>query len=59
ENITETLEQKLVAMDIFKSQLGEFQDPRSVGALEALAKFRGSTICVKAAEAFVLIREIR
>lgn len=59
EDITNTLEMKLVSMAIYKSQVSLFPDARSVGALEALAKFRGSTVGVEAAEAFYLIREIR
>ena len=40
------------AMETFKSQIGVFPEARSIGALEALAKYRGATIGVKAAEAF-------
>ena len=46
-------------MELFKSQLGEFPDARSIGAIEALARYRGATVNVKAAEAFSLIREIK
>lgn len=59
ENITDTFEMKMEAMNIFKSQLAEFPNARSIGAIEALAKFRGATVSVKAAEAFNLIREIK
>ena len=59
EDITGSLEKKLRAMDIFKSQLGEFPDARSIGAIKALAMYRGATVNVKAAEAFTLIREVR
>ena len=59
EDITETLDRKLEAMNFFKSQLGEFPDARSVGAIEALARYRGATVNVKAAEAFSLVREIK
>lgn len=59
EDITNTLEAKKNAMEQYQSQLGVFPNPRSVGAIEALAKFRGSTVNVCAAEAFQLIREIR
>lgn len=59
EDITETLVCKLNAMKIFETQLGEFPDARSLGAIEALAKYRGSTVNVRAAEAFSLIREIK
>lgn len=59
EDITTTLKTKLEAMTLFKSQLGNFPEARSVEALESLAKFRGSTVNCKAAEAFSLIREIK
>ena len=59
EDISEFIEEKLKAMQVFESQLGTFPEARSIGAIEALAKFRGSTINVMAAEAFSLIREIR
>lgn len=59
EDITATIEDKLEAMKIFNSQLSQFPDARSIGALEALAKFRGATVGVCAAEAFSLIREIK
>ncbi|MBR3534003.1 MAG: PIG-L family deacetylase [Clostridiales bacterium] len=59
EDISSTLDKKMKAMEIFRSQLAEFPNARSVGAIEALAKYRGSTVTVNAAEAFVLIREIK
>lgn len=52
------LDKKLDAMKCFKSQLADFPNPRSLEAIEALAKYRGSTINCKAAEAFMLIRKI-
>ena len=59
EDISETLEKKLEAMKIFQSQLAEFPAARSLGAIEALAKFRGATVGCRAAEAFSLVREIK
>lgn len=59
ENISESIEKKIAAMKIFKSQLAKFPNARSIGAIEALAKYRGSTVTVNAAEAFSLIREIK
>lgn len=59
EDISETLGRKLEAMEIFKSQLSEFPNARSIGAIDALAKYRGATVNVVAAEAFQLIREIK
>ena len=58
-DISSTLVDKLEALKCYKSQLGAFPDPRSLEAVEALAKYRGSTMNAKAAEAFMLIREYR
>lgn len=57
-DITGYLDKKKAAMDHFTTQLTEFPHPRSIEAIESLAKLRGSTICVKAAEAFCLVRRI-
>ena len=46
-------------MSVFKSQLAPFPAARSVGAIEALAKFRGATVSVEVAEAFSLVREVK
>ncbi|MDD3138445.1 MAG: PIG-L family deacetylase [Lachnospiraceae bacterium] len=59
EDITDTFEVKLKAMDVFKSQLAVFPAARSIGAIEVLAKFRGATVSIEAAEAFSLIREVK
>ena len=59
EDISDYLEDKLKAMSFFQSQLNPFPDLRSIEIIEALAKFRGAMVNVKAAEAFMLIREIR
>ena len=59
EDISNTLEKKLEAMRAFHSQLADFPAARSLGAIEALAKFRGATVNMMAAEAFTLIREIK
>ena len=53
------IEKKLEAVRIFKSQISEFPNARSVEAVEALAKYRGVTVGTKAAEAFSLVRELK
>lgn len=50
---------KLKALRCYKSQLQDAPQPRSIEAIKALATWRGSSIGVRAAEAFVLVREIR
>jgi LmbE family N-acetylglucosaminyl deacetylase len=52
------LETKLKAMGCYREELKSFPHPRSLPALEALAKLRGSTAGVAAAEAFALVRQI-
>ena len=59
EDIMETMEKKLAAMRIFQSQLADFPAARSLEAIEALAKYRGAMVNVRAAEAFMLVREIK
>ena len=56
-DISDNLELKLKAMAIYESEVKEYPHPRSLEAISVLAKRRGSTIGVKAAEAFMLIRE--
>ena len=58
-DISDLLEAKLTALSFFKTQLSDFPDARSIEAIEALAKYRGALMHVKAAEAFMLIREIK
>lgn len=59
EDISATLQQKLDAMNIFQSQLSEFPAARSLEAIRSLAKLRGATVHMNAAEAFSLIREVK
>jgi LmbE family N-acetylglucosaminyl deacetylase len=57
-DISHYIEIKVKAMSYFTTQLTEFPHPRSLEIIESLAKLRGSTIGVRAAEAFCLIRRI-
>ncbi len=57
-NISDYLADKLAAMACYKSQLQEAPYPRSLEALENLAKMRGNVVAFEAAEAFMLVREI-
>ncbi len=56
-DITETFDRKVAAMNCYQSQLHAFPHPRSIEAIESLAKLRGSTIGVNYAESFVCVRE--
>lgn len=56
-NIEPYLEDKLRAINIYQSELGEFPFPRCHEAIRALAILRGVASGFKAAEAFELLRE--
>ena len=55
-DISNELDIKLKAMSCYKTQVREFPHPRSLDVLRALAELRGSTVGVRAAEAFVQVR---
>ena len=57
-DITDTLDKKLEAMLQYKSEVGQYPHPRSIEALTIAAKHWGVKVSVKAAEAFMLVREI-
>ena len=57
-DVTGTLDAKLTALSAYASELREFPHPRSLRAVEYLARWRGATVGVDAAEAFVLGRQI-
>ena len=56
--ITGFLDMKEEAMKMFRSQIAEYPNARSAESIRALAVYRGTTVGVRAAEAFVLVREI-
>jgi len=58
-DISKYLERKIKSLKFYKSQLAPFPDARSLGAIEALAKYRGAVMHMGAAEAFMLIREYK
>jgi N-acetylglucosamine malate deacetylase 1 len=58
-DISDYVERKLAAMRLFASQVKQAPHERSVETLRALATLRGSTVGCAAAEAFVLVRQIR
>jgi LmbE family N-acetylglucosaminyl deacetylase len=58
-DISSTLSTKMRALQAYGEELRAFPHPRSVEAVEALAKWRGASIGVRAAEAFMLGRSLR
>jgi N-acetylglucosamine malate deacetylase 1 len=57
-DISSTLDRKLLAMTAYGEELRAFPHPRSLDALTALARWRGASVGVNAAEAFALGRKI-
>jgi LmbE family N-acetylglucosaminyl deacetylase len=57
-NIEPHLQKKLEAMSCFTSQLRPSPSSRSLQTIEALARLRGATVHLAAAEAFQLVRDI-
>ena len=57
-DITESLPTKLAALEAYAEEMRPFPHPRSAAAVEALARFRGASAGLEAAEAFVVLREI-
>jgi N-acetylglucosamine malate deacetylase 1 len=55
-DISATLGKKLEALKAYSVELRDFPHPRSLQAVEALARWRGATVGVRAAEAFILGR---
>lgn len=57
-DITDTLDLKLKAMACYQSEIRAWPHPRSLKAIEHLARWRGATVGLEAAEAFALVRRI-
>jgi N-acetylglucosamine malate deacetylase 1 len=58
-DITDFLDKKLEAMKCYKTELREPPHPRSLAGLELIARERGLSVGLKAAECFHLVRELR
>lgn len=57
-DVTDFLPQKLEALRAYGSEMRNFPHPRSIDAVEHLARWRGATIGCVAAEAFMLGRSV-
>ena len=57
-DIADFLESKIEILNIYSSEMGEFPFPRSEDAVRSLAAFRGVAAGYRAAESFVLLKEI-
>lgn len=58
-DVSATLARKLRILEVYAGELGRFPFPRSAEAVRALAAARGAAAGCRAAEAFMLLREIR
>lgn len=58
EDISETINIKIKALQVYDSEMRKWPHARSLKAVEHLAKWRGASIGTEAAEAFMLIRNI-
>jgi len=56
EDITETLVDKIKALGEYKSEMRDWPHPRSIKAVEHLARWRGASVGYEAAECFYLIK---
>lgn len=58
-DISDFLPRKLAALDAYGEEMRPFPHPRSAENVTALARFRGASVGVAAAEAFSLLRMVR
>lgn len=58
EDIGETVALKMQALRVYAPEMRPWPHPRSIEALQTLASWRGTTVGVEAAEAFILGRHI-
>ena len=57
-DITTTLNAKIKSLGHYKTEMRKYPHPRSIKAIENLAHYRGSSVGLKAAEAFIVGRII-
>ena len=57
-DISNTLDKKLAALDAYAAEQREWPHPRSQQGIEHLAGWRGASVGVEAAEAFILGRQL-
>jgi LmbE family N-acetylglucosaminyl deacetylase len=58
EDISTVFDRKLKALEAYDSELRPWPHSRSVKAVEQLARWRGASVGIEAAEAFMLLRNI-
>ena len=58
-DISDTLATKCAALAAYHEEMRSWPHPRSIEAVEHLARWRGASVGYEAAEAFVLLRQLR
>jgi len=58
EDISDTLELKIKALEAYKTEMREWPHARSVEAVKHLAKWRGASVGFEAAESFIILRQL-
>ena len=58
-DISHSLKEKIKYLGMYKGEMRKWPHARSLKSIKDLALFRGSSVGLKAAEAFQLIREIK
>ena len=59
EDVTENFDIKLKALECYQSEMREWPHPRSNENVRNLAKYRGSSVGYRFAEAFILLRKVQ
>jgi LmbE family N-acetylglucosaminyl deacetylase len=57
-DITPYLDRKLEIASLYKDEMNEYPHARSLEAIKAIASYRGSSVGVRYAEAFMLMKEV-
>ena len=57
-DITPYIERKIKIMELYRTEIQQDPLPRGPSAIRALSRYRGATVGVEYAEAFMLIREV-
>ena len=57
-DVSDTLQTKIKALEAYRSEMRPWPHPRSIQAVEHLVRWRGASVGVEAAEAFILGRHI-
>jgi LmbE family N-acetylglucosaminyl deacetylase len=58
-DISDTFAAKRAALEAYHEEMRPWPHPRSLEAVEHLARWRGATVGCEAAEAFVVLRQLQ